>query len=85
MVQIHDRHPATPPFCGGVRIRPQYARSVIPAKERVKKSPDWLKRLKSAPQRRPRVGGDPYKSLFQIDKWIPACAGMTLRSLPGSR
>jgi len=24
------------------------------------------------PQRRPRAGGYPYKSLFQLDKWIPA-------------
>ena len=52
--------------------------SVIPAKERVKES---ATRLKSGPQRRPREGGDPYKSLFQLDKWIPAFAGMTLRSL----
>ncbi len=51
---------------------------VIPAKERVKKSAN---QLKSGPQRRPRAGGDPYKSLFQLDKWIPAFAGMTLRSL----
>jgi len=43
--------------------------SVIPAKERVKES---ATRLKSGPQRRPREGGDPYKSLFQLGKWIPA-------------
>jgi hypothetical protein len=47
----------------------------MPAHEHVKKSPS---RLKSGPQRRPREGGDPYKSLFQLDKWIPAFAGMTL-------
>jgi mono/diheme cytochrome c family protein len=51
----------------------------IPAFERAKKSPS---RLKSGPQRRPREGGDPYKTLFLRDKWIPAFAGMTLRSLP---
>jgi len=56
-------------------------RSAVPAQERVKKSANWLKRSKSGPQRRPRGGGDPYKSLFQLDKWIPAFAGMTLRSL----
>ena len=54
----------------------------IPAFERVKKSAN---RLKSGPQRRPREGGDPSKSLFQLDKWIPAFAGMTLRSLPEAR
>ncbi len=48
----------------------------------VKKSAN---RLKSGPQRRPRAGGDPYKSLFQLDKWIPAFAGMTLRSHPEAR
>ncbi len=32
-----------------------------------------------SPQRHLRAGGDPYKSLFQLDKWIPAFAGMTLR------
>jgi hypothetical protein len=57
----------------------------IPAFERVKKSPNWFERLKSSPQRRPRAGGDPYKRLFQLDKWIPAFAGMTLRSLPEAR
>jgi len=54
----------------------------IPAFERVKKSPN---RLKFRPQRRTREGGYPYKSLFQLDKWIPAFAGMTLRSLPEAR
>jgi len=52
--------------------------SVIPAQEHVKKS---ATRLKSGQQRRPRAGGDPYKSLFQLDEWIPAFAGMTLRGL----
>ena len=35
--------------------------------------------------RRTREGRYPYKSLFQLDKWIPAFAGMTLRSLPEAR
>src|SRR5271157_6071634 len=38
----------------------------------------WTAGFKSA-QRRPREGGDPYNNLFQLDKWIPAFAGMTLR------
>ena len=33
----------------------------------------------SGPQRRPREGGGPSKSLFQHREWIPAFAGMTLR------
>ena len=37
--------------------------------------------VKSGLRRRPRAGGAPYKSLFQLDKWIPAFAGMMLRSL----
>ncbi len=57
----------------------------LPAYERVKKSRKWLKRLKSGPQRRPRGGGDPNKSLFQLDKWIPAFAGMTLVAYPRTR
>jgi hypothetical protein len=56
--------------------------SVIPAQERVKKPPN---RLKCRLQRRTREGGAPYNSLFQLDKWIPAFAGMTLRSLLGAR
>ena len=28
------------------------------------------------------VTGDPYKSLFQRDKWIPAFAGMTVAACP---
>jgi hypothetical protein len=57
------------------RARPT---SVIPAQEGVKRSPNRLKRLKPGKQRRPRGGGDPYKMLFQRQKWIPAFAGMTL-------
>jgi len=69
------------PFGGGnawsfsIELEP---RIVIPAKERVKES---AAQLKSGPQRRPRAGVEPYKSLFQLDKWIPAFAGMTLRDL----
>ena len=37
--------------------------------------------VKSGPQRRPREGGIHAKVLFQRLKWIPAFAGMTLRSL----
>ena len=70
------------PFTSQLKDDGHGIQTVIPAKERVKKSPNWLKRLKSGPQRRPRAGGDPYKSLFQLDKWIPAFAGMTLRGLP---
>jgi hypothetical protein len=33
------------------------------------------------PQRRPGEGGALYKSLSQLDEWIPAFAGMTLRCL----
>ena len=60
--------------------REVYARSVVPAKvlfQRLKWIPAFecvkesATRLKSGPQRRPRAGGDPYKSLFQLDKWIP--------------
>jgi hypothetical protein len=43
------------------------------------------KRSKTAPQRRPREGGDPSKMLFQPDKWIPAFAGMTLVAYPQAR
>jgi hypothetical protein len=50
--------------------------SWFPAFEHVKKSPN---RLKCQPQRRTSAGGASYKSLFQLDKWIPAFAGMTLR------
>ncbi len=70
------------PFTSQLKDDGHGIQTVIPAKERVKKSPNWLKRLKSGPQRRPRAGGDPYKSLFLLDKWIPAFAGMTLRGLP---
>ena len=28
-----------------------------------------------SPQRHLRAGGDPYKRLFQLDKWIPALRG----------
>ena len=56
--------------------------SWVPACERVKKSEN---RLKSGPQRRPREGGDPYKRLFQLDKLIPAFAGMTTRSIAEAR
>ena len=37
-----------------------------------------LRRLR----RRTREGGYPYKNLFQLDRWIPAFAGMTPRSFP---
>ena len=57
------------------RLEPQ---TVVPAKERVKKSANRLKCSKSGPQRRPRGRGDPSKSLFQLDRWIPAFAGMTV-------
>ena len=52
-------------------------RGVIPANERVKKSLNWPKRPKSGPAASSRAGGDPYKNLFQVDKWIPAFAGTT--------
>ena len=38
-----------------------------------------------SPQRHLRAGGDPYKRLLQLDKWIPAFAGMMLRSFPEAR
>ncbi len=63
------------------RWRLTSARRLFPAKERVKKSAN---RLKSKPQRRPREGGDPYKSLLRLDKWIPAFAGMTLVAVPAA-
>ena len=48
----------------GKSSAPSPCRSVIPAHVYVKKSAN---RLTSGPQRRPREGGDPYKSLFQLD------------------
>jgi len=44
------------PFTSQLKDDGHGIQTVIPAKERVKKSPNWLKRLKSGPQRRPREG-----------------------------
>ena len=63
-------------------VRLKHFRGVIPAKERVKKLPDFPKGRNSGPQRRTREGGYPYKCLFQREKWISACAGMTVARLP---
>jgi hypothetical protein len=41
--------------------------------------------VESEPQRRPREGGDSTNVLFHRLKWIPAFAGMTLRSIPEAR
>ena len=51
---------------------------VIPAKERVKKSANRLNPGRSVV---PAKAGTHAKVLFQRLKWIPAFAGMTLRSL----
>jgi hypothetical protein len=53
-------------------------RSVIPAKERVKK---LASRLEFEPQRHLRESGDLSKDLFRLEEWIAAFAAMTLRSL----
>ena len=53
------------------------AASVIPAKERVKKSK--LQASGTLPQRHSREGGNPFNKLEQALVWLPAFAGTTLR------
>jgi hypothetical protein len=63
--------PDYPDVSASIVCERKFAATVVPAKERVKKIGETAE---IRPQRHPRESGDQSKSLFHIEKWIPAFA-----------